>query len=415
MTAPVLHDDELLELTEEPSHSWLARVARLQAMQIVLVLIVLVVIFGIMKPHNFITVNNWRNIIQNTSIYAVLGVGMTFVIATAGIDLSIGSVLVFASVMSVKVMKWVAPAAVMGVVGVQGQPGYKPVDTGWACWWVSIAGMVAAVVCGIAWGWLNGFITAYMKVPPMIGTLGTLGMALGLADVITDGTDLNTIPVGLNNSLGTGDAFSFRTINIFGGRDITWKVPWMALAAAVVVIIGIFLLHRTKFGLHTFASGSNPESVRRAGINLNVHLVKVYTFNGMLAGFAGFLFIAFFGTTSISGQTMTNLNIIAGVVIGGTSLFGGFGSIFGTVIGLFIPTVLQNGLVIIRVQAFWQQVFIGLILVIVVWVDQTRRTASQRGSSVTAYLFPHLAARMTSSAGATPLGPPGGPPPPPIG
>ena len=109
-------------------------------------------------------------------------------------------------------------------------------------------------------------------------------------------------------------------------------------------------------------------------------LTWVYVLSGLLAGFAGFLNLAFFQSTTISGQTQTNLNVIAGVVIGGTSLFGGYGTIFGTVIGLFIPTVLQNGFVILGVQSFWQQVVVGAVLIAAVYVDQTRRAAAARGS-----------------------------------
>ena len=159
------------------------------------------------------------------------------------------------------------------------------------------------------------------------------------------------------------------------------EIPWLAVIAAVVVLLGIVLLHRTRFGLHTYAIGSNPEAGRRAGVNVPRHLVMIYALSGLLAGFAGWLNLAFFQSTTIGGQTATNLSVIAGVVIGGTSLFGGYGSILGSVIGVFIPATLQNGFVIVGIQPFWQQVVVGAVLVAAVYVDQERRAAALRGGS----------------------------------
>jgi ribose/xylose/arabinose/galactoside ABC-type transport system permease subunit len=174
-------------------------------------------------------------------------------------------------------------------------------------------------------------------------------MALGLAEVITGGVDLRDIPTVMVNTIGFGNAY--------------WQIPALAVIAAVVVVLGIVLLHRTRFGLHTYALGSNPEAGRRAGLNVNGHLIRVYALSGLLAGFAGWLNLAFFQSTTIGGQSTTNLSVIAGVVIGGTSLFGGYGSIFGSIVGLFIPATLQDGFVIIGIQPFWQQVVVGAVLI----------------------------------------------------
>jgi ribose transport system permease protein len=320
-----------------------ARLARLQSLQIIIVLAVIVIIFSIMKPNAFLTVFNIRGILQNTAILAVLAVGMTFVIITGGIDLSIGSVLVFSGVVADKVMAHIG--------GGQG-------------WGAAIIGAVVAIACGLAWGLLNGFLVARAKVPPLIVTLGTLGMALGLAEVITGGVDLRNVPTVMVNSVGFG--------NIVG------QVPWLVVIAAVVVVLGIVLLHRTRFGLHTYALGSNPEAGRRAGLKVSRHLVMIYALSGLLAGFGGWLNLAFFQSTTIGGQTTTNLSVNAGVV---TSLFGGYGSILGSVIGVFIPATLQNGFVIIGIQPFWQQVVVGAVLIAAVYVDQQRRAAALRGGS----------------------------------
>jgi ribose transport system permease protein len=177
--------------------------------------------------------------------------------------------------------------------------------------------------------------------------------------------DLRDIPTVMVNSVGFGNIF--------------WQVPTLAVIAAVVIVIGIVALHRSRFGLYTYALGSNPEAGRRSGLNVPRHLIKVYALSGLLAGFAGWLNLAFFQSTTIGGQSTTNLSVIAGTVIGGTSLFGGYGSILGTTIGLFIPTTLQNGFVIIGIQPFWQEVVVGAVLIAAVYVDQQRRAAALRG------------------------------------
>ena len=327
---------------EEPTGR-LARLARLQSLQIIIVLAVIVVVFSILKTSSFLTVFNIRGIVINTAILAVLAVGMTFVIITGGIDLSIGSVLVFSGVVCDKAM-----------AGLGGQG-----------WGTALIGALVAIGCGLAWGLVNGFLVARAKVPPLIVTLGTLGMALGLAEVITGGVDLRDVPTAMVNDVGFGNIF--------------WQVPTLAVIAAVIVVLGAVGLHRTRFGLHTYAIGSNPEAGRRSGVDVPRHLIMVYALSGLLAGFAGWLNLAFFQSTTIGGQSSTNLSVIAGVVIGGTSLFGGYGSILGTTIGLFIPTTLQNGFVIIGIQPFWQEVVVGAVLIAAVYVDQQRRAAALRG------------------------------------
>lgn len=143
-------------------------------------------------------------------------------------------------------------------------------------------------------------------------------MALGLADVITGGVDVAGIPTKLGTTIGSGSA---------------GPIPWLVLIAAVVTIVFGLMLHVTRFGRYTYAIGSNPEAARRAGININWHLIKVYALAGLLSGLGGVLSLAYFTTTTISGHTTDNLTAIAAVVIGGTSLFGGRGTMFGTVVG----------------------------------------------------------------------------------
>jgi ribose transport system permease protein len=319
------------------------RIVALQSFWILGVLLIIVAFFAVTAGGNFLSTSNFSLISQNVAVWAVLGVGMTFVIITSGIDLSVGSVLVFSSVISAKVME---------AIGGDG-------------WGVAGIGLLAAVGSGLLWGLLNGFLVAKAKVPALIVTLGSLSVALGLAQVITKGLDIRAVPAALTD---------FNTyIRILG-------IPALPFVALVVVIVGAIVLHKTKFGRYTYAVGSNEEAARRVGVKVNRHLVMVYALSGLLAGFGALLSLAQYGTTTIAGQSLTNLNVIAAVVIGGTSIFGGEGSIFGTVVGLFIPAVLQSGFVIIGVQPFWQGVAVGSVLVAAVYVDQSRRAAAMRGA-----------------------------------
>jgi ribose transport system permease protein len=299
-----------------------------------------------------------RSVVQNVSILAILGIGMTYVIITSGIDLSIGSVLVFSGVIAAKAM----------------------VALGGDGWGTAVIGIVLSIICGIVWGLLNGFLIAKAKVPPLIVTLGTLGAALGLAQVITKGVDIREVPTVLQDTIGYG--------NLPGTT-----IPLISFIALVFVVVFGVILHKTKFGLYTYAVGSNEESARRVGVKVDRHLITIYAISGGLAGVAGILSLAQYSTTAIAGQSNTNLNVIAAVVIGGTSLFGGLGTIFGTVVGLFIPAILQNGFVIVGVQPFWQQVAVGAVLVIAVYIDQRRRAAASRASGGKKSLLDHLLRR----------------------
>jgi ribose transport system permease protein len=327
----------------DPSQSLWKRIVGLQAFWILGVLIVICLFFSAIAGDRFFSTGNFSLISQNVAVWAVLGVGMTFVIITSGIDLSVGSVLVFSSVVSAKVME------AMGGTG----PG------------VAVAGLIAAVISGMAWGTFNGMVIALAKVPALIVTLGTLSIALGLAQVLTGGIDIRSVPSELTD-------FS-AYIKILG-------IPGLPFVALLIVIVGGILLHKTRFGRYTYAIGSNEEAARRTGIKVNRHLVLVYALAGTLAGIGALLSLAQYGTTTIAGQSLTNLNVIAAVVIGGTSIFGGYGTIFGTVVGLFIPAVLQSGFVIVGVQPFWQGVAVGSVLIVAVYVDQSRRAAAMRSA-----------------------------------
>jgi ribose transport system permease protein len=344
-------EEEAVVDTGEGQQSLLKRITSLQSVWILGVLVVIVAFFSVIAGERFFSSSNFSLISQNVAVWAVLGVGMTFIIITSGIDLSIGSVLVFSSVVA---------ALVMQSIGGDG-------------WGTASIGILAALVTGALWGLLNGVLVAKAKIPPLIVTLGTLSIALGLAQVITGGIDIRSVPEAMTD---------FNTyVKILG-------IPTLPFVALVVVIIGGIVLHKTKFGRYTYAVGSNEEAARRVGVQVSRHLIMVYALMGMLAGVGAVLALAQFGTTTIAGQSLTNLNVIAAVVIGGTSIFGGEGSIFGTVVGLFIPAVLQAGFVIIGVEPFWQGVAVGIVLIAAVYIDQSRRAAALRGA---AHINPLLA------------------------
>jgi ribose transport system permease protein len=329
---PVLDDEQRIP--------WWQRVAAGSSTQIGLILVALIVIFAVLKPEEFFAVANGRNIATDAAVLLVLAVGATYVIITAGIDLSVGAVLVFSGVIAAKLMN----------------------AMGGDDWGVILAGLAAALGAGLGWGLINGFLVAKAKIPAFIVTLGTLGMSLGAGYLITGGVDEREVPFKLVSEVGIG--------RVAG-------IPYLVLISIAVAIVFGIVLALTRFGRYTYAIGSNEEAVRRAGVNVDWHLIKVYALAGTLSGLAGFMSLARFGTTTIGGHATDNLNAIAAVVIGGTSLFGGIGTILGTVFGTFIPAVLQNGFVIVGVQAFWQQVAVGAVLIVAVYLDQVRR-ARQR-------------------------------------
>src|SRR4051812_22067348 len=311
-------------------------------------LLAIIAYFTITSPgHAFFETDNFKNIALDTSEVILIGVGETFVILTAGIDLSVGGILVFSGVAGGLVM--------LNVSGTKAQTDQLIYPHAARAIPVGVAVML---LCGLGWGLLNGLLVTKLRLPPFIVTLGTLGMAFGGADLLTGGSNLSSVPTSFQENLGNGTLFGL-------------YVP--VLIAAVVVVIAQLVLSQARFGRWAAAIGSNEEAARRAGVNTDLHLVKVYGLSGLLCGVAAAIDVARFGTENLSAHNTDNLNAIAAVVIGGTSLFGGIGSIVGTVVGAFIPTVLQNGFVINGVDPFWQEVLVGATIIVAVWLDQVRR------------------------------------------
>ncbi len=344
MTETRVQGDDPVIAEEAPAEraAWWQRFASGPRSWIGLILVGLILVFSVLEYDSFVSASNARNVATDAAVLLVIATGMTYVIITSGIDLSVGAVLVFSGVISVKLMNAV----------------------GGDNWGTIILGLATALGAGLAWGVINGFLVAKARIPALIVTLGTLGMAMGASLLITGGVDERDVPFKLITTIGTGRLFD--------------QIPYLVIIAFAVALVFGIILAGTRFGRFTYAVGSNEEAARRAGINVDRHLIKVYALAGTLAGLAGFMSLARFSTTTIGGHDTDNLNAIAAVVIGGTSQFGGLGSVLGTVFGVFIPAVLQNGFVIVGVQVFWQQVAVGAVLVGAVYLDQLRRRSQHR-------------------------------------
>jgi ribose transport system permease protein len=308
-----------------------------------IVLIVLMAVFTGLAPGKFLTTSDLSLISQTTAPFLVMAIGETFVILTAGIDLSVGFVLVLSGV-------------VAGEYYVHNGGANAGVGTIWV-------GVLIGLVTGAAYGALQGFMVAKLKIPPLIATLAGLGGAEGLSYLITGGHDVATVPNKLASSIGQGS---------LGG------VQWLIVISFLVTLLFGLILAFTRFGRYTYAIGSNPEAARRVGIKVDRYLIGVYALSGLMAGLAGIMNLAYYSTTTISGHPLDNLVVITAVVLGGASLFGGRGSILGTFIGVFIPEMLAAGLIIIGVNQYWQYILTGVVLAAAVYLDQFRRRLRER-------------------------------------
>ncbi len=287
----------------------------------------------------FLTPRNLRFIGQQGVLITIIAVGQTFVIITAGIDLSVGSVMALSGVMS-------------GVLMTEGVPGIWP---GGAPVWVGIAGGIGT---GTFVGFLNGFIVNFAGLHSFIVTLGMMGIARGACILITGGGPITDLPPG----------FSYIGNENFLGFPIT---IWIM---AVVVLAGICLLRKHVLGRYTYAIGSNREAAELAGINVEKYKWIVFVICGTLSGLAGVLLASRLESAQPNAGEYYELQTIAAAVIGGTSLYGGVGTVWGTVIGAFIMVVLKNGLSIINVSSNWREVVVGVVIILAVYVDRLRRS-----------------------------------------
>ncbi|MDX1994060.1 MAG: ABC transporter permease [bacterium] len=329
-------------------------------------LLVMVAFFSIFGT-GFFSIRSAANILVTSTLVMLMAIGQTYVIITAGIDLSIGWTVGLASVVSATVMRDLAlggmsnaPAMALGV----------------------LAGLLVSIVPGV----INGVLIAKVKVPPFITTLGMYGIVRGAAFLLTDGQSaVAGLPPELRStltSLGNGSL-----IYNLPGEGITFfsppadlaaqqlrilqrLLPYPVLIVAIVVVIFAFILARTLFGRHTYAIGGNPDAARRAGINVDRHLIMIYVLSSFTAAIAGILHVFRFTTGSPSAGEEALLDSVAAVVIGGTSLFGGAGRLQGTVVGALTISVVQIGLTSMNVDPIWKFVVVGVIIIVAVFVNQ---------------------------------------------
>jgi ribose transport system permease protein len=316
-----------------------------------LFLLVTIALFAIKAPGQFGTSSNFEQLALNVSILTVVSVGTTFVIATAGIDLSIPSGIVLGEVFAVKALSFIHVGSGTAV----------DVNANQTNGWYMLVALAGSLVAGLVLGLVNGFTVGYMRIPPMLATLGSLGAGLGIALLMQNGVNIATYAL---NPVATSHAIP--------------HVPNLIVIALLAVAVGYVLMHLAVFGRHTLAIGSSEEAARRVGLNVERHLLKVYVLGGLASGLGGYLSVAYFSTTSVAGHSTDNLQAITAVALGGTSLFGGVASIIGTLIGVWIPAVLQNGFIIIGVQPYWQNIAVGVVLVLAIYSDQLRRRARNR-------------------------------------
>jgi ribose transport system permease protein len=301
-------------------------------------LIALFVTFSLLSP-NFLRTSNLIGIFIATAVNGILALGVTFVIITGGIDLSIGTVMTFSAVMTgMFITEWDLPIAV---------------------------GVVGGILTGATAGMVNGIIISWMRVPPFVATLGMMYAAKGLALILSDLRPIYFYETPKFREIAMGNTLGLT----WSGYDIPNAV-WILLGAGAV---GSFLLTKTILGRYTFALGSNEEATRLSGVKTNVWKTAVYTVCGTYAGLGGVLIAARLNSAQPGLGQGYELDAIAAVVIGGTALSGGEGTILGTIIGAFVMSVLTNGLRIMSVPQEWQIVVTGAILVVVVYMDIIRR------------------------------------------
>ena len=288
---------------------------------------------------SFMQIDNIMGILQSTAVNGVLAIACTFIIITAGIDLSVGTLMTFCAVMTgVVLVYWELPFYL---------------------------GLVAAILTGALIGMINGAMIAKMKIPPFIATLGMM-MLLKRLSLVVSGTK----PIYFS------DVEQFGIISqesLIGYFIPAMPIPNAVLILFLVALLGAFILNKTILGTYTFALGSNEEAVRLSGVNVDRWKIIVYSFAGALCGIAGLMIASRLNSAQPALGPGYELDAIAAVVIGGTSLAGGVGTILGTIIGAFIISVLTNGLRILSVAQEWQTVVTGVIIILAVYADNLRK------------------------------------------
>ncbi len=326
-----------------PGGNNLALAKFLEGYGIILVVVAMMVVLALIKPDVFLSAQNLTNILKQNASLALLALGMFVVIVTAGIDLSVGSIMALA-------MVTIAIASKAGVP-----------------WEVCL--LIGPAV-GLAVGWVNGIGLTVLKLPhPFIMTLGTLNVARGLTFLISNGAPISGLQPEIRY---LGQAY-------YGlGMAPPAGIPASLIVVAVCAIGLWFFLSHTSVGRHIFAIGGNPQAARVSGINVDRTLVIVYMISGFFAGLSGLLLAGRTDSGFPNAGIGIELDAIAAVIIGGASFFGGRGTVLGVLAGVLIMGLLRNGLNINNVSPFWQQILIGVVIIVAVYIDVLRRRAAVR-------------------------------------
>lgn len=311
-----------------------SKIAKFQSL---IALLLMCVVLSLLSD-KFLTIANGWNVLRQISVNVCISVGMTLVILTAGIDLSVGSILAFSGAIAAGLLKFgIALPAYDLYIG-----------------FTLLGALLAGTAVGATLGTFNGFVITKFKVPPFVATLAMLTIARGFTMLWTKGYPISSL----------GKEFSFIGTGWFLG------IPVLVWIAAVVVLLATILTNRTAFGKYIYAIGGNESAAKLSGININSVKIWVYALAGILAAVGGIMVTSRLNSAQPNAGLSYELDSIAAVVIGGTSLAGGRGTIIGTVLGAMIIGVLNNGLVLMDVSPFWQQVVKGVVILLAVIIDK---------------------------------------------
>ncbi|GAB1482946.1 ABC transporter permease [Treponema sp.] len=309
---------------------------------IVIVLILMIIGLSITEPA-FLSPTNIFNVLTQSAIFGIMALGLTFVIISKGIDLSVGSVLAFAGIIAASLGQTVN-ATGKYFPNLPELPVFVPI--------------LAALAIGALCGALSGFLIARTRIPAFIATLGMMTVARGLALIYSSGKPVSTL---------------LPSLTALGGKLFN-VIPVPVIIYFIMIIISSILLNKTRFGKNVYAIGGNITAAEVSGVNVSKNLVLIYTYSGLLAGLAAIVFAGRVGSVHPGAASGYELTAIAATTIGGTSHSGGIGTIWGAFVGALVLSVMRNGLTLLGVDAYWQQVVEGMIIVVAVIIDMRKNT-----------------------------------------
>ena len=308
---------------------------------IVLILLGLFVLMSVLSPA-FLKTRNLLNVVRQISVIGLIGLGSTCIIITGGTDLSSGSIIALAAVIAASLAQRAGWEAAMYPALAGKLPLIVPI----------LAGLLVGVLCGF----LNGWTVAKFRIPPFIVTLGMMTIARGFALLYSDGRPVSSLT----------DAYNFI------GQGEVLGIPFPIIVLAVMAVVTHIMLSNTKFGRYIYAIGGNEQAAKISGLNVGKILILVYTYAGLLAGLAGIVLSSRISSGQPGLGKGYELDAIASAIIGGTSFTGGVGTVWGTIVGALIIGILNNGLDLLNVSAYWQQIVKGLIIVVAIIIDERK-------------------------------------------